>query len=87
MIGFLEDIMNMTGLPLDIIGGGFRLINFNNKALFISGYVSLLSVTDSQIKLKLKRGVLDVVGKELKLKDMQSDCVMIVGDILESHML
>lgn len=87
MIGFLEDIMNMTGLPLDIIGGGFSLINFNNKALFISGYVSLLSVTDSQIKLKLKRGVLDVVGKELKLKDMQSDCVMIVGDILESHML
>ena len=81
MFSFLEEISSLTGLPFDKLGNGFRLINFSNNAVYVEGYSSLLSVTDSEIKVKLKKGILVLSGDNLKLKDMMNDSIMVVGNI------
>ena len=81
MFSFLEEISNLTGLPFDKLGDSFRLINFDNRAVYVEGYASLLAVSEEEIKIKLKKGMLYMSGSNLHLKDMMIDSVMVVGNI------
>lgn len=81
MFSFLEEISNLTGLPFDKLGDTFRFINFSNKAIYVEGYASLLLVSEEEIKIKLKKGMLYMSGSNLKLKDMMMYSIMVVGDI------
>ena len=81
MFSFLEDIYTMSGLSTSVLNGAFRLINLNNKCIYVEGYLKLVSVSSEIINIKLKRNVLKVSGANLKIKNMTSDTLMIVGDI------
>lgn len=81
MFSFLEDIYTMSGLSTNVLKGAFRLINLNNKCIYVEGYLKLLSVSSEAINIKLKRDVLSVFGSKLKIKNMTGDTLMILGDI------
>ena len=63
----------MIGLDFDLLFGAFKVINFSNKAIYVEGPFSLMSVKEDEIKLKLKKGVLEIAGKNLSIKDMQKN--------------
>jgi len=82
MYAFFDEIAKITNLPLDIFNNGFRLINFSNKTVYIEGFTSILNFTDSEIVIKLKKGVSKITGSKLKIKHMNLESIIVVGDIL-----
>lgn len=81
MYDFFEEIVNLSGLPLDIFNKGFRVINLSNRTVFIEGFVNIVSFESTEIIIKLKRGIVKVQGENLKIKNMNLETILIVGSI------
>lgn len=81
MFGFLEEVSNMSGLPFDIINKGFRVINLSNRAVYIEGFVALVEVEKTEITIKLKKGIVKILGEELKIKNMNLNTILVVGKV------
>lgn len=82
MYDFLDEIASKTGLPFDILNKGFRIINFSNKSIYIEGFTNIVSFENEEIVLKLKKGIIKIQGKDIKIKNMSLETIVIVGDIL-----
>lgn len=81
MFSFLEDIYAMSGLNAGILNAAFRLINLNNKCIYVEGNIRLKSISAEEIKVDLKKKNLAIFGSNLKIKNMTNDTIIIVGDI------
>ncbi|MBR4003166.1 MAG: YabP/YqfC family sporulation protein [Clostridia bacterium] len=81
MYDFFEEIVNLSGLPLDIFNKGFRVVNLSNRTVFIEGFVNIVSFESTEIIIKLKRGIVKVQGENLKIKNMNLETILIVGSI------
>ena len=81
MFSFLDDIFLETGLPINILKGGFRVINFCNKGVYIEGFKSIISLQPTNIEAKLPKGIVAINGQKLKIKKINKDSIMITGDI------
>ncbi len=81
MFGFLEEVSNLSGLPFDIINKGFRVINLSNRAVYIEGFVALVEVEKTEITIKLKKGIVKILGEELKIKNMNLNTILVVGKV------
>ena len=81
MYDFFEEIVKMSGLPLDIFNNGFRIINFSNRTVFIEGFVNIVSFENYEIIIKLKSGIVKIQGNDLKIKNMNLETILIVGKI------
>ena len=82
MFSFFEDIAKLTGLPFEILNNGFRLINFCNKSFYVEGFKSLLEFNNQIVSLKLTKGSVKLTGNNLKIKNLNKDTILVVGDIL-----
>lgn len=83
MFSFLDDIAQKTGLPFDILNNGFRVINFNNKSVYIEGFLNILMFEKDLIKIKLKKGLIELEGENLKIKNMDTQSIVVSGNILK----
>lgn len=81
MYDFFEEIVKMSGLPLDIFNNGFRVINFSNKSVFVEGFVNIVSFESIEIIIKLKHGIVKIQGENLKIKNMNLETILIIGNI------
>jgi len=81
MFDFIEEISIKTGLPFDILNNGFRVINFNNRAIYTEGYVSIIEFELTQISIKLKKGILKIFGQDLKIREVNLNSILVVGEI------
>jgi len=81
MFGFLEEILKLTGLPFELLNNGFRIINFNNVSCYIEGYKNILDFSPECISIKLFKGIIKLCGKDLKIKNLNLNTVLIVGQI------
>ena len=86
MFFLLDEISKMSGLPLDMINKGFRIINFCNKAVYVEGYTALIDVNSNEIGIKLKKGLIKLNGDDLKIKNMTLDTLLVTGDIRQIEM-
>ena len=86
MFSFLDEIIQKTGLPFDVLNNGFRIINFSNKSIFIEGFLNILIFEANLIKIKLKKGVIEIEGEGLKIKNMDMQTMIITGNILKLEM-
>jgi len=82
MFDFIEEIAIKTGLPFDILNSGFKVINFNNKSIYIQGYQSIIDFSNTNIDIKLAKGVIKITGSNLKIKNMNLQSIIVIGDII-----
>ncbi len=85
MFDFFEDIAKKTGLPFNILNNGFRVINFCNQSVYIEGFKNIISFENSEISIKLSRGIVKVTGENLKIKEMNLEDITIVGNIFSTE--
>ena len=81
MLGFIEDMSKLTGLPLDIINNGYQIFNFGGRAIYIDNYKSIMTYNQNNICLKLKKGVVNIFGSNLYIKDLNLSQIIINGNI------
>ena len=82
MFKFFDEIALKTGLPFDILNNGFRLINFSNNAIYVEGFTNIINFETNEVTLKLKKGIVKITGDNLKIKNMNLQTIMVVGNIL-----
>ncbi|MBQ3213920.1 MAG: YabP/YqfC family sporulation protein [Clostridia bacterium] len=85
MFDFFDEIATKTGLPFEILNNGFRVINFSNKSIFIEGFVSIIKFESQEISIKLKNGVVRIIGNNLTIKNMNLESIVITGEISSSE--
>ncbi|NCB48697.1 MAG: hypothetical protein EOM55_03660 [Clostridia bacterium] len=81
LFNFFEDISNLTGLPFDYLTKGFRVINLSNRAVYVEGYKGLIDTESGEMNIKLKKGVIKLTGKNLKIKNLNIETLLVVGEI------
>ena len=81
MFEFFEEIAQKSGLPLSVFNDGFKVINFSNKLIFVEHFKSIINFTTEEISIKLSRGAVKISGIDLKIKHMNLDTLIIVGNI------
>ena len=81
MFGFLEDIEKLTSLPFELLKNGFRIINFCNKCVYVENFKNIVLFEPENISIKLPKGMLTILGKNLKLSKLNVSSIVINGEI------
>lgn len=81
MFSLLEEISRATGMPFDLLDKGFRVINLSNNAVYVENYTGLIDVDSHEINIKLKKGIVKLNGDNLKIKNLNTNTLLVVGDI------
>lgn len=81
MFSFFEEITKISGLPFQIFNDNFKLINFGNKAVYIENFKNIVSFESFEVVIKLSKGITKILGENLKIKNMNTNSIVIVGDI------
>lgn len=81
MVSFLEEIAKVSGVDPSVVAGESRVLYLGGKVVMVEGKARLLEVNGECVKVKLKRGLAVVEGKNLRLKNLNLESVVVVGDI------
>ncbi len=73
-------LLERVGLNAESVG--YRYFNFGGKAMYLAGFKELLSLSEEEVVFRLKnRQSIYIVGERLFLKEMDTEMVMITGEI------
>ena len=82
MFNFINEISELSGLPINEAAGGYKYINLGGRSVYVQNYKDVLSFSNEEIVLKLKDGELKIVGEDLNIKDLNLNSITIKGNIL-----
>lgn len=80
-MSFFNEIADMLGYSEARIALGYNYVNYNGEAVYVEGALGIIKITDCEIVLRIKRGVLYVYGEGLKISDLCGKSVLIRGNI------
>ncbi len=71
----------LSKVNMDIVTGVPLITQIGNKKVIIENYKSILGVLEYEIKVSTSIGTLKVFGNKMKMTEMTSDTLIIVGKI------
>ncbi len=71
----------LSKVNMNIIMGEPLITQIGNKKVIIENYKSILGVLEYEIKVSTSLGTLKVFGNKMKMIEMTSDTLIIVGKI------
>ena len=81
MVGFLEEIAKTSGIDMGVLSGEARVLYVGGMVVLVEGKTKLVEMTSEIVKIKLKKGMAIIIGKGLKLRNLNMQSVLVVGDI------
>ncbi len=78
-----KSIADILELPQDIILDLPKVTMVGNLQIYIENHKGILEYTNSRIRIYTKSGILRVTGKNLLLKNIVVEEIVIVGEINE----
>ena len=82
-MSFFSEVARAMGLDSIKIANGFQIINYSGEAVYVEGFTQVLSISDEEIALKLKKGKIVVAGEDLIVSTLEKGSVIIMGKINE----
>ena len=79
---FKNKISNILSYPTDLIGESTRMAIVDNKYVLIEGKNKIEDYYSHYIKIKTSLTTIIIDGKDLVIKNLSSDELLIEGDIL-----
>lgn len=79
---FLDGFFKELFLNEDVLPVNFRYTVCSKKCGYFENVLSIISYTDKEVVLKLKKGSLTVVGNNLFIKSYNKGDICIGGEIL-----
>ena len=68
-------------LPKDITRGAFILTAIGSEEVYIENYKGILEYDEEMVRIGTAAGVLRLTGKELCLKQLSAECMVVTGKI------
>ncbi|MBA4600755.1 sporulation protein YqfC [Thermoactinomyces sp. AMNI-1] len=70
-------------LPVHVTGDTPRIEMIGTMAMQVENYLQLEKFNFSELQIKVKDGILEIKGEQLKIKAIDPEIVLIEGQILE----
>lgn len=80
IFNYLSELKKDLNLP-DTIFTSYNIINISGNLLYIEGHNGLISISTETIIFKIKKGKIEVNGKNLFLKILSENTLAIQGKI------
>lgn len=80
MFNFFSELIADYGLEIDGVSS-FNIINMSNKLVYIEGQKGVVKISSESMSIRIKGGLVEVLGQNLKLKKISGSTVCIVGKI------
>ncbi len=76
-------IINEVFSLLDIqsLSDSYRYYNLGGKVVYIENFIRIITFTPQEIILKLKKGMIKIIGESLLIEDLNNSCILIKGEI------
>lgn len=81
MTGFFEEITKIVGLPFDELVSDYKVELIAGKVLSVSNYKKILIYTKNKIVFSLKHGIIEVLGEDLTIKELDKGSIIVSGVI------
>lgn len=65
----------------------FNLVMVSNSLIYLEGHKGLLKLSDDNVCVRVKKGVVCVLGKNLKIAEMTQKTIAISGEISKIEVL
>lgn len=76
-----KSLAEILELPKDIILDLPKVIMVGNLQIYIENHKGILEYTNNRIRINTKNGVLRIIGRNLILKNIITEEIVIVGEI------
>lgn len=86
MFNFFEGLKKEFFLPKEIFNR-YNVVLVSNSFLYVEGHKGLLKLSEENISLKVKEGILIVLGSNLVIKELTINTVAITGKIKSFEVL
>ena len=81
MFNFFDEIKSKLGKIDDNFYNDFNIINLSGKLLYIEGHKGLTILSNNMIALKVKKGRIVIEGKNMIMKELTENTILIDGEI------
>ncbi len=75
-------ITEIFDLPKEATLGLPRIIMMGNEELMIENHEGIANYSAEEIRIKTKSGAIDIKGKEVHIKSIDTERVFVLGEIL-----
>ncbi|PAB58929.1 sporulation protein YqfC [Anaeromicrobium sediminis] len=76
-----ESLAELLELPKDIILDLPRITMLGNLQLYIENHKGIIEYTKVRIRIKLREGALRVIGKDLTIKNIMEEEIVVCGEL------
>jgi len=76
-----ELIAEGLDLPKELIMDIPRLTMIGTKQLFLENYKGIVEYESNKIRIKIHKGIITLEGKDMFIKEITSEDIMVTGDI------
>lgn len=77
-MSYIDDLK--TKLNIDKIAG-YRLSLIAGKGIIIEGHKGLYHLSEDEVKIRIRKGSITILGKDLTIKEISSTEIYILGSI------
>lgn len=81
MENYLDEIINVCKLPFSEVVTEFKVIQIGNKIIYIGNFKKILDYSNNRVALKTSKEVVEIVGNNLLISQINKNEIIIKGDI------
>lgn len=82
MARFLEKLARRTDLPADIVAGAPKVTLTGMEQVLVENHRGILAYTDGLVEVTGRSGHIRIRGEKLLLRAMDSEMLLVTGNIL-----
>jgi len=80
IFNYLGELKKEFNLP-DTILNSYNIVNIGGHFVYIEGHLGLLTLSTEKVSFKVKKGVVEVKGNGMFLKELTQNTLIIQGKI------
>ena len=81
MENYLDEIINVCKLPFSEVVTEFKVIQIGNRIIYIGNFKKILDYSNNRVALKTSKEVVEIVGNNLLISQINKNEIIIKGDI------
>lgn len=81
MENYIEELLSICKLPISEIKNDCKIIQIGESLISVTNYKSIIDYTLDKVVLKIKEGLLEIVGENLIIKLINKSEIIICGKI------
>lgn len=76
-----EKVAKLLELPKDVISDRPKITTVGGKEVFVENYSSIIEFTGERVRINTKYGIITITGKNMKIREITSEDIIIFGSI------